>query len=173
MHKLGTYGSGSVRVVVRVGVSSITFQLYPMKLCNRNNLHSLEAETGGNSRYWLLSWRVNCLERIKSYPYTVQVQYNNLVLTLCLYTGRVPSHSGNQGKPWKGVSNFPVRENSGNLVKTHKNQGKLREFVIVTQKGKVFASLVGLWVLCHASQVVSIDWLVIVAFVNMTHLSRQ
>ena len=70
---------------------------------------------------------------------------------------RVPSHSGNQGKPWKGVSNFPVRENSGNLVKTQKNQGKLREFVIVTQKGKVFASLVGLWVLCHASQVVSID----------------
>ena len=36
---------------------------------------------------------------------------------------RVPSHSGNQGKPWKGVSNFPVRENSGNLVKTQKNQG--------------------------------------------------
>ena len=34
-----------------------------------------------------------------------------------------------------------VRENSGNLGKTQKSQGKLREFVTVTQKGKDFASL--------------------------------
>ena len=31
---------------------------------------------------------------------------------------RVPSNSGNQGKPGKSVSHFPDRENSGNLIKT-------------------------------------------------------
>ena len=36
---------------------------------------------------------------------------------------RVPSHSGNKGKPWKWVSNIPVRERSGNLGKTPKIRG--------------------------------------------------
>ena len=67
---------------------------------------------------------------------------------------RVPSHSGNQGTPGKWGSIVPVRENSG---KTHTQiQGKFRELVRVTQKGKVFASL-GYVRLVPSVQVVFID----------------
>ena len=56
--------------------------------------------------------------------------------------------------------------------KNTKNQGIRSEFVTVTQKGKVFASLVYVR-LVPCVQVVFIDWLVIVAFLNITHLNKK
>ena len=90
----------------------------------------------------------------------------------CL-SGKVEMGQGSQPlwksrKPWRWVSNFPVRENSGNLGK----RPKIREFVTVTQKAKVFASLVYV-LLMPCVQVVFIDWLVLVAFVNITHLNDE
>ena len=41
---------------------------------------------------------------------------------VCIYM--VPTGTGNRGKPGKMGRNFPVREKSGNFVKT----GKVREF---------------------------------------------
>ena len=42
----------------------------------------------------------------------------------------VPTGTGNQGKPGKKGRHFPVREKSGNFVKT----GKVREFAQNTGK---------------------------------------
>ena len=50
--------------------------------------------------------------------------------------GRDPSYSGNQGKPWKYVSIFPVREHPENLWKTPKKWGKNWGDLTVTQKGQ-------------------------------------
>ena len=41
-----------------------------------------------------------------------------------LHVTMVPTRAGNQGKPGKMGRHFPVREKSGNFVKT----GKVREF---------------------------------------------
>ena len=41
---------------------------------------------------------------------------------------RVPTGTGNPGKPGKMRQLFPVRENSGNFEKILKSQGKVREF---------------------------------------------
>ena len=85
---------------------------------------------------------------------------------------RVPSHSGNQGKPGKWVSNFPVRENS-RIWENHKKSGKTQGICDSDPEGKgfyfYFASL-GYVCLVPCVQVVFIDWLVIVAFVKITHL---
>ena len=66
---------------------------------------------------------------------------------------------------------FPISQ-SGKTQGIWGKHKEIREFVTVTQKGKVFASL-GYVRLLPCVQVVFIDWLVIVAFVNITHLSRQ
>ena len=72
---------------------------------------------------------------------------------------RVPSHSGNQGKPWKWVPFFPVRENSGNLGKTQKireNSGNLWQWPRTERVSPVW----GMCVLCHVSKLCSFtDWL--------------
>ena len=41
---------------------------------------------------------------------------------------RVPTDTGNPGKPGKMRQLFPVREKSGNFKKILKSQGKVREF---------------------------------------------
>ena len=51
----------------------------------------------------------------------------------------VPSHSG---KTLKMSVQFSSQGKLKEFGENTKNQGKLREFVTVTQKGKVFASLV-------------------------------
>ena len=61
-----------------------------------------------------------------------------------------------------------LREFGGNA----KNQGKISESVIVTQKGKVFASFVYVR-LVPCAQIVFIDWLVIVAFLREISAKTQ
>ena len=69
------------------------------------------------------------------YVCEVMMRWNGMVCknVIYVYYNRVPSHSGNQGKPWKWVFIFPVRE----FGKNAKNHGKLREFDSDTE-GKDF-----------------------------------
>ena len=69
---------------------------------------------------------------------------------------------------------FPIFQSGKTLGiwEKHQNQGKLEELVTVNQKGNVFASL-GYVRLVPCVQLVFIDWLVIVAFVTITHLKEK
>ena len=57
-------------------------------------------------------------------PIFLELSYKVLYFQQISYKSMVPTGTGNQGKPGKMGRHFPVREKSGNFVKT----GKVREF---------------------------------------------